>query len=310
VSGGEPATPVDAQVPAAAVHDLGYKRYLGTRRPQNTRYRVIVGNVLSMAWRGWWRAKIWIVGSAAGVFVLGLLMLTFREKLGASASGPAGELILSFPDTILAISFRLAGIAAFLFGLIAVAGTVTRDLGAGAFEFYFSRPVRSLDYVLGKLVGSCLLLGAPLLAGPTLLALFRVGLETDNLGKVWLVIPQTMLTGAISTVVYAAVPLAFSALARRPRDAMILYAAFYVVIGGVLRVAAEITGTRAIAAFDIYDALLGITYGFYGWDVFAGRALPPQGASLAVMALYAAAAVALLFWRVRAIERAGIGGGS
>ena len=44
--------PQAAERPAAAIHDLGYKRYVGTRRPQSTRWRVLVKNVVSTSWRG------------------------------------------------------------------------------------------------------------------------------------------------------------------------------------------------------------------------------------------------------------------
>lgn len=297
------------QAPTAAqIHDLGYKRYVGSRRPQRSRYRVIVRNMLRMSWRGWWRAKAWIIGSAMVVFGLGTAMMVYREKLADKAERMGG-FALAIPDTLLAQSFQWLAWMAFLLTMTVIAGTVARDLRAGAFEFYFSRPVRSLDYVLGKLGGACLLVGGPLLVGPTLLSLFRVGLETDKLGSVWKVVPETILIGVISTVVYAAIPLAFSALARRVRDAMILWAAFYLVIGGLARAAAIVSGAKILYAFDVYGALLGVTYGFYGWSFGAGRIIPPLGLSLAVLSAYAVGAVALLFWRVRAIERAGIGGG-
>ena len=42
----------------AAIHDLGYQRYVGTRKPQRTRYQVIVRNLVGMSWQGWWRYKM------------------------------------------------------------------------------------------------------------------------------------------------------------------------------------------------------------------------------------------------------------
>ena len=41
----------------AAIYDLGYKRYVGNRVAASSRWRVIMRNQLSTAWKGWWRLK-------------------------------------------------------------------------------------------------------------------------------------------------------------------------------------------------------------------------------------------------------------
>lgn len=298
----------EAEVAVARIHDLGYKRYVGTRRPQNTRYLVIAGNTLRMAWAGWWRAKLWVIGTGAAVFGVGLGMLIYREKFAPTAEKLIGERALTVPDFLLAHSWSGFAWAAFLLSMTVIAGTVARDLRAGAFEFYFSRPIRPRDYILGKLGGACALIGVPLLIGPMLLALFRVGLEADNLGLVWAVVPQTLLIGVVTTVVYAAIPLAFSCVARKPRDAIIAWAAYYLVLGPLVSGIALTTGIEELMALDISGALRGVTFGFYGWGALAGAPVPPLGVSLVALFGYAAAAVALVAWRVRAIERAGLGG--
>ena len=299
----------EVEVAVARIHDLGYKRYVGTRRPQKTRYQVIVRNMLRMSWKGWWRAKLWVVGTAAAVFGVGIGMLTYREKVAPHAEKLIGERALTVPDFLLAHSFSGFAWAAFLLSMTVIAGTVARDLGAGAFEFYFSRPVRTRDYILGKLGGACLLVGVPLLLAPLLLALFRVGLEADNLGLVWAVIPQTLLIGTVSTVVYAAVPLAFSCITRKPRDAIIAWAAYYLVVGSLVSVIALTAGIEELMALDIGAALRGVSFGFYGWEGLAGAPVPPLGASLVALFGHAVAALAFIAWRVRTIERAGLGGG-
>jgi ABC-2 type transport system permease protein len=295
---------------AARIHDIGYSRYDGVRRPQRQRYRVIVANMLRMAWRGWWRAKLWVVGTGAAVLGVGIAMLTFREKLAPAAERMLGERAFTVPDFLLAHSFSGFVWAAFLLSMTVIAGTVARDLRAGAFEFYFSRPVRARDYLLGKLGGSLLLVGVPLLLGPMLLALFRVGLEAGNLGRVWQVIPQTLLIGSVASVVYAAVPLAFSSMARKPRDAIIMWAAYYLVLGPSFSAISLATGVSEIMVVNINGALTGVVFGFYGWEALAGTPVPPLGLSLIALFAYGAAALLVLSWRVRAIERAGIGGGS
>lgn len=294
--------------PTARIHDIGYKRYVGTRKPQSQRYRVIVGNMLRMAWQGWWRAKMWVVGSGAAVVGLGIAMMLAREKLAPMAERVLGDRALTIPDYLLALSFSGFAWAAFLLSMTVVAGTVARDLRAGAFEFYFSRPVRASDYLIGKLGGSMLLVGIPLLVAPMLLALFRVGLAAGDIGKVWQVIPQTLLIGAVSTVVYAAIPLAFSCLARKPRDAIIMWAAFYLVVGPIFSGIALASGIKELLVLNINGALSGVTFGFYGWENLAPGPVPPLWASLISLSAYGVVALAVVNWRVRAIERAGVGG--
>ena len=75
-----------------AIHDLGYQRYVGSRRAARTRWRVIVKNQLSVAWKTWWRYKA----------VLGLAVITTFVA--------AGFLYISADRTIFAFS-RGTGIA-------------------------------------------------------------------------------------------------------------------------------------------------------------------------------------------------------
>ena len=51
---------MSAAVSAGAIHDLGYKRYTGTRRDAGTRWRVIMRHQIAMAWKTWWRFKAWL----------------------------------------------------------------------------------------------------------------------------------------------------------------------------------------------------------------------------------------------------------
>ena len=55
----------------AAIHDLGYQRYVGTRKPQRTRYQVIVRNLVGMSWQGWWRYKMPL--AIAAILVLSVI---------------------------------------------------------------------------------------------------------------------------------------------------------------------------------------------------------------------------------------------
>ena len=48
---------------AGQIHDLGYKRYVGSRRAVSTRWTVIMRHQIATAWAGWWRYKLWLVAA-------------------------------------------------------------------------------------------------------------------------------------------------------------------------------------------------------------------------------------------------------
>ena len=264
----------------------------------------MVKNTLRMAWQGLWRAKVWLFSAVMIVIALG-----FGMALAAEKANFAGSLVLTeFLNTALASAFQFLPWLAFMLTMTALSQTVARDLGAGAFEFYFSRPVRSIDYVLGKLGGATLLVGVQLFAAPMLLAIFRVGIDWDNIGTTWKMIPQSALIGVCATLFFATVPLALSSLVVKPRNGLILFALLWVLVGTIAGAAATATGVEALYVFDPWGLILGVTYGFYGMKALAFRPIPGLWFSVACLLSYSAVAVTVLYWRVRSIERAGIGG--
>ena len=66
---------------AAAIHDLGYQRYVGSRRPQHTRYQVIVRNLVAMSWKGWWRYKLSLASGVMIMVGVGVAMYVTRLEV-------------------------------------------------------------------------------------------------------------------------------------------------------------------------------------------------------------------------------------
>jgi hypothetical protein len=294
--------------PAAAIHDIGYKRYLGTRRPQSTRYRVIVKNVIAHAWRGWWRMKIWVFGAVVVVVTLGAIMVALRHRVFRELEDMAGGQV-SFADGLLAYSLRYMTPLAFILTVTVVSGVVARDLRAGAFEFYFSRPVRPVDYVLGKIGGVVLIMATALLAGPLLLSLHRLAVVEDisEIRGLLPVVPKALLVGTFATLAYSIVPLAFSAISSNPRHTIAIWAAFYIVGGGIAGGIAHGTGISAIGALDLTQAVAGMSFDIFDLNVTRAN-LPSLFEGMAVLSLYILAALGFIFWRVVRAERAGLGG--
>jgi ABC-type transport system involved in multi-copper enzyme maturation permease subunit len=296
---------------AAAIHDLGYKRYLGTRRPQSTRWRVLVKNTVSTAWRGWWRMKAWTVGCIIATVVFGAWMYIARDELVQEMMRRG--LTVRWDNVLLPMSFRGYRWFAFVLAAATAAGAVARDMSAGAFEFYFSRPVRPLDYMLGKVIGATLVLGAALLAGPILLALFRVGLSRnlDEVIPAMVFVPRMALVGATAAIAYAVVALAFSSLSTRARITVALWVGFYLLLGGTVEAMAAAMSAPDLAALSLPRAVEGLAFGVMHMRVPDGLTRVTPGVALSYASLVAHIAVGLivLHVQVRRAERAGLGGG-
>ncbi len=294
----------------AAIHDLGYQRYAGGRRPQSTRWQVIVRNMMSMSWKGWWRYKMPLGAAVATMIGIAVGIYFSRNEIFEAAPG-MGEQIRTIADSLIPRSYTWFGYSSLIICLTILAGTISRDLQAGAFEFYFSRPVRPLDYVIGKLVGASMLLAPILLLGPLLLTVYRMGL-TGSVDKAldtisW--IPRALIVGIVATLVQASVALAFGALTNRPRYAVVAYAAFIFLFGPIMSGIAFATKIPEIAAISPNSAILGLSSGVFEVDFLFGAPAPSLGVSIAALLGYIAASFLLILWRVRQAQRAGMGGG-
>ncbi len=294
----------------AAIHDLGYQRYAGRRRPQSTRWRVIVRNLLSMSWQGWWRytaqlaiATLTMVGVAVGIYFS-------RNEVFDAAPGVKQQ-VRSIADSLIPRSFQWFGFSALFVNLTILSGAISRDLDAGAFEFYFSRPVRPLDYVLGKVAGGFLLLTPILIIGPLLLTLFRLGLtgDVDRIADSLSWIPRALAVGALATLAYSSIALAFGALTRKARYAIVGYGAFVFMFGNMIAGIAMATNSPSLAALNPASAVRGLAHGVFEIEASFGATPPPLSASIIALVGYSAVAIAIIMGRVRAAQRAGMGGG-
>lgn len=302
--------------PRAAIHDLGYQRYLGARRPQSSRWRSIVVNQLATAWRGFWRMKAWVIASAMTTAVFAILMYVGRQEVFEALSTRMTGSPLTMIDALLPFAFEFYTWFGFVLSVSVAAAVVPRDLAVGAFEFYFSRPVRPIDYVIGKLVGLTLVMAAVMVAGPVVLALYRVGIA--DAGQVIATLPvvgKALLIGALSAATYAVLPLACGALVGKPRNAIAIWAALYLIAGPVIDSLAGGLGRPALAALSPKVAVESLAYGLFDVSPVAstildrGGVTAPGWAGGAALVGYVVLGTALTWWRVVRAEQAGLGGG-
>jgi ABC-type transport system involved in multi-copper enzyme maturation permease subunit len=300
--------------PRGAVHDLGYKRYVGARRPQSTRLQVIARNVIAMGWRGWWRLKVWLI--AAGMAVTGLtvamyVMLFISKNPIVQGFAGSGVKELRWADFLLPFSLESLGPFGVIVSFTVVAGLVADDIRSGSFEFYFARPLRPIDYTLGKALGAVLAVGAILFVGPILVALARVGMSGSaaEIVDALPLVPQAMLAGAAATLAMAIVPLGFSAISARRTHTLGAWAAYYFLFGTVVTATAAAADEPALAALSIDAASSSIAFAVFQVPQVRSAALPPVWAAALSIGGQVALALAFVYLRVRRAEHAGMGGG-
>jgi len=119
--------------PAAEIHDLGYTRYTGERVPPRQRYRVIARNLVGVAWRSRWVAKLAVIASigitiAAGVAMYVLRSTLFETVRARGADIPRAEQIIFAAD-------QFYELAAFILAVVWGCAAVANDLRLGAFQF-------------------------------------------------------------------------------------------------------------------------------------------------------------------------------
>ena len=306
--------------PTGTVHDLGYKRYLGTRLPQHLRWRVIMRQQIAYAWKTWWRWKLPMVSAVVATLVAGAVMYvasdTVMNILRPAASGrgggdmnPIGQMALQFIDGILPLSVLWYCKIGFIASMTVAASTVAADIKTGAFSFYFARSVRPVDYVVGKAAGLILLAAVLVLAGPLLLALLRVGLSDDTSQ----IVPQLRgllhagAVGVLATLIYSIVPLGFSAIVADRRWAVGLWALYYVAVGSIMS-GLGLALVPQLAALDLPSALSRVSFALF--DVkFTGQSLDYSIAwDIGSIAVHTLLALGLVSWRVAKAARDGVGG--
>jgi hypothetical protein len=299
-----PTSPVSKP---AAIYDLGYKRYKGTRLAASSRWRVIMRNQIATAWKGWWRLKFPLALALIIAMVAGAVMYVSSNKLfNAIASRGMG---LKFSDGIVPFSMTFFSRAAFIYSLTVGASVIASDAQHGGFTFYFARPVRPADYVIGKFTG--LLLGTMLImmAGPLFLACERLGLaeSTDELVELLPVLGKASLAGFCGALLFAALPLGFSALSNRRRTAVALWAGAYLILGSILAGIGLATGSP-LGAFDPPTAITSLTFHLFDVEWRGRSAMVPMSAALLAIAGYVVGGLALAYWRVTQSRSTGVGG--
>jgi len=168
----------------SVIHDLGYKRYIGTRRSVATRWMVIMRHQIATGRKKWWRYWLPLGMAVITLCIAGGLMYFSTNTIVKSIGGANGSnLMVKMADAVVPLSFKFFCAAGFILSLTLGSTVIASDTQSGAFTFYFVRSIRPRDYMIGKLAGYGFLVATIVLVCPLVLVGLRLGLcqSTDEL---------------------------------------------------------------------------------------------------------------------------------
>lgn len=292
----------DSGATRGAIHDLGYRPYTGPRRPYASRYLVVARNVVQMAWRLRFGVKAPIFGSALVVLGASIVMWVMGHRLTNLVRAQGAP--LPHADAIVFSALPFLQLFGFVLATVVGCAAVADDLKVGAFQFYFSRPLRARDYVLGKLAGACFVIGIPLFCGPVLLSLLRL-LYAESFGdalRLLPIVPRAIALGTAATLGYALPAVAAGAILPHRRAAQALFAVYFIVLAPMFEGFARHLGVPQILLLSLADDVSTVGRALFGLD--ARQDAPPAWQSAVALAGAATAAFALVHARVRRAEMA------
>lgn len=302
-------TPPSSPRPQGVIHDLGYARYAGERRPPSTLWRVIMRQHLAYAWKTRWRLKPWVLGAVMITVVVGAIVYLNKNTVMGMMSA-LGAKTPTWLTSAIPFAYQVYRVPAFMISMTIGAAIVARDREIGAFTFYFSRPVRPLDYVVGKIAGQLILMATIFLAGPVVLSLYSVAMTdtTRDAIEQLKILPKTLIIGALGTMAYATVPLAFSAVAPRRTLALSFWAGYYIMVSTIVANVGALVWVP-MKAFDLSSAMESLAMQLF--DVrFHGEKLAPLWAAVGSLVLQTAIAVAVIVSQVKREAEGSVGGSS
>lgn len=292
----------DAAQKTGAIHDVGYQPYKGGRTPPARRFLVISRNVFGLAWRQ--RGPKFAIYSSLMVVIGASVFMSVGARVASMASRRAG---VSMQDMVIFMSLSWFHFSAFLLAVMVGCATIANDLKMGAFQFYFARPVRGQDYVLGKLLGLGWLVGIPMLLGPLAVALIRLTF-VDTFGQAMsasVVVPRAAAVGIIGTFAYVLPAAGIGALLEKRVPAQALYVIYAFVIEIIVHGIAHALKTPWVRALSASTDLDAISRRIFGMTADEGE--PSWRLAAIALAVICALGYLAIRLRVKRAETHGLG---
>lgn len=281
-----------------AILDRGYQPYSGRYTPESSRWNVIAARMLRMSARQWW-AILLMVATVIPLLVAAVQMW-IMSKLYAMA--PPGVQVQS-PDSYAMLPWGTMTLA-FLIALFAGAGQVADDARAGAFQFYFARPVTRDQYLVGKVMPVVVLTMFIALVPSLLLSLLRLALSPTGTEAVkhLPLVGASLVVGVVESLVLALPAVAISSLSKRRSYVQGGFAILYLLPWIVGSIFVRVTRSAWPAVLSVPAHLENIARFVYRQPLPEGERSLPVWLSAAFVSLLVAGSFALLRRRLASVE--------
>ncbi len=189
----------------------------------------------------------------------------------------------------------------FLMLLMAAAGSgsIARDVASRAHQLYFSRPLTSLQYCLGKTLSLCLLFSIGFVVPGLALCAIDLALSSEpDLAAFGLKLVQVGGYALLLSAVTACLIACLSSFGKRSRAIGMIWVGVYIFSSVVARLLAR-------RDLEHWANLLSIQHLFRqcGLAFFASEEATHGGAAVAIVGLLGVASFGLLYWRIRDLQR-------
>ena len=274
------------------IHDHGYARYTGTRRPPGRAWTIIAGAGIRNQ-----------LSARPFLFVLLFAWLQFFVRavmFYLAANVPQADVIAPSPATFRDF-FDQQGFFVFVVAIYAGTGLIANDRRVNALQIYLAKPLTRVEYVAGKLAVVMAFLVLVTWA-PAILLLVLQAMFTGSLSFVRehaFLIPAITLFAFLHVLLASITVLALSSLSTSPRFAGMLYAGAVIFSEAVFQTLRGVTGGTGLSWVSFSASLAQV-----GDVIFRvePRYDTPWGVSLAAVAVVVAASAWVLARRVRGVE--------
>jgi ABC-type transport system involved in multi-copper enzyme maturation permease subunit len=297
------AKPNAGEAKAGAIADRGYTPYRGAHTPLSSRGRVVARQALrSMAKQAW--VIVTLALSAFPLLIcagwmwmqsMALQKLPIDGKLASVGTLDATVAHFASHWSTLLLSFFIA--------LFAGGGAVADDARAGAFQFYFARPLTRHQYLWGKLAAVTTLTALASLVPPVLVAAIRLELAAPGeLGAKLPAVGAALLLGLVQAIALSAPALALSSLTKRRGLAQAGFAGFFLlpwIAGGIL---AQLTRSAWPKLLSLPANFDNLGHWLFRVPLDPDVRMVPVWASAAVVAALVAGALVLARRQLASVE--------
>jgi ABC-2 type transport system permease protein len=274
------------------IHDQGYRRYAGPRRPPGRGWAVIAGAGI----RALVRRRVFI-----GLLIGAWIPFVVRAvQVWASTNLPQVQFLAATPQMFRDF-LEQQQIFFFFMTVYAGAGLIANDRRANALQIYLSKPLTRLEYVAGKMaiLMAFLLLVSWVPAMLLLVVQVAFSGSFEFLGDNLSLVPAITVFSMVQVVTVSSAMLALSSLSRSSRYVGVLYAGLLFFSQALYGVVYALTRDSAYAWISLRSNLAQVG------DVMFGLSprfdMPVAVAWVVIVSLIVASGV-VLARRVRAIE--------